>query len=135
VSVGPDIEVFYDGGCPICRWEIRLYGRMDKAQHIRWTDIEVLKADQLPPGKSREDLLGRFHVRDLNDQKTTHQQDWHIGVDAFARIWAVLPGLRYFAGLFRVPGLRQIAFLGYRLFLRWQRWHRTHRTRRGNFQP
>lgn len=118
----PQIDVYYDGGCPICRWEVDLYAKMDKQARIRWTAIETLADTALPAGKTREDLLGRFHVRDL------HETEWHIGVDAFARIWRTLPGLRRVAWLFSVPALRQITQVAYRIFLRWQSWHR--RTRR-----
>lgn len=125
----PDIEVFYDGQCPVCIWEVRLYARMDKAGRVRWTDIGGLALDDLPVGKTHDELLGRFHVRDLKtpaaDDLTS--QSWHMGVDAFARIWRVLPGLHYFAGLFSVPGIRQLTMLAYRLFLKWQSWHRSRR--------
>lgn len=121
MTATPHIDVYYDGGCPICRWEVELYGKMDRAGQIRWTDIEALSDEALPTGKTREDLLGRFHVRDIAET------EWHIGVDAFARIWRALPGLRHAAWLFSVPGLRQITQLAYRLFLRWQSWHRRSR--------
>jgi len=116
------IDVFYDGGCPICRWEVDLYSRMDRAGQILWTDIEALSDDALPRGKTREDLLGKFHVRE-----TQIQDVWHIGVDAFARIWQALPGLRHIAFLFRLPVIRQAAMISYRLFLKWQSWHRRRR--------
>lgn len=125
----PNIEVFYDGQCPVCIWEVRLYRRMDKAGRVLWIDIGGLLPEALPAGKTQDDLLGRFHVRDLevlaDDDPVS--QPWHMGVDAFARIWQVLPGLRYAAGLFRVPGIRQLTMLAYRLFLKWQRWHRRRR--------
>lgn len=124
------IEVFYDGDCPVCRWEIRLYNRIDTAQNIVWTDIETLDNEALPEGKTRSDLLGKFHVRDLNVQgpKTTQAQTWHIGVDAFARIWRALPGLRRFAFLFSLPVIRQITMVAYRVFLKWQGWDRARRS-------
>lgn len=114
------ITVFHDGGCPVCRMEIAYYGRIDKDKAIHWVDILTLSDAQLPVGKTRDDLLGRFHVRDGDG-------NWHVGVDAFARIWQVLPGWRHFAFLFSVPGLRQLAEIGYRGFLKWQRWHRSNR--------
>ncbi|MEL6687790.1 MAG: DUF393 domain-containing protein [Pseudomonadota bacterium] len=120
----PDIEVFYDGECPICRFEVKLYRRIDEATRIRWTDIGDLEIADLPKDKSRDELLGRFHVRDI---RYGAQSDWFIGVDAFARIWTVLPGFRHFAFLFEVPGIRQLAMGGYRVFLAWQKWHRSRR--------
>ncbi|MAW89295.1 MAG: DUF393 domain-containing protein [Phyllobacteriaceae bacterium] len=117
------VEVWYDGQCPVCRMEVGWYGRMDRVGAIAWHDITALPDHALPAGKTRDDLLNRFHVRDT-------QGRWHVGVDAFARIWRELPFLRHAAFLFRVPGLRQMAGAGYRLFLAWQRSHR--RRRAGN---
>ncbi|WP_158585218.1 thiol-disulfide oxidoreductase DCC family protein [Oceaniradius stylonematis] len=117
----PAIDVFYDGGCPVCRIEVGYYRRIDRAGAVRWIDIESLTDAELPAGKTRDALLGRFHVRDQADG------GWHAGVDAFARIWRVLPVWRRFAFVFSVPGLRQLAEIGYRGFLRWQRWHRARR--------
>ncbi|MEO1701232.1 MAG: DUF393 domain-containing protein [Pseudomonadota bacterium] len=122
MSVSREIQVFYDSGCPICRFEVDLYNRHDKSERIDWVDIEALSDEQLPPDKSRMDLLGRFHVREVGTR------DWHVGVDAFARIWRALPVWRRFAFIFSIPGIRQLAEIGYRLFLRWQRWHRKKRT-------
>jgi predicted DCC family thiol-disulfide oxidoreductase YuxK len=119
------IEVFHDGDCPVCRLEIRFYDRIDRQNHIRWTDILDLSDAQLPDGKSRDDLLGRFHVREMN---TSADQDWYIGVDAFARIWRELPGFKWFAWVFAVPGIRQLAQLAYLGFIRWQARHRARRS-------
>ena len=123
MTTPPDIEVYYDGGCPICRWEIDLYDRFDKAKRIRWTDIEALSEDDLPPSKTKEELLGKFHVRDIGQEDDV----WSVGVDAFARIWKVLPGFRHFAFLFRLPIIRQLTMLAYLGFLKWQRRHRAKR--------
>jgi predicted DCC family thiol-disulfide oxidoreductase YuxK len=111
-----DIEVFHDGDCPVCRLEIAFYRRIDRAGRILWTDIVQLADHELPPGKSRADLLGRFHVRDL----LSVPSQWHVGVDAFARIWRALPGFKWFAWIFSVPGIRQLAQVAYLGFIRWQ---------------
>lgn len=114
------IDVFYDGECPVCQMEVRYYRRIQEGDTIRWIDILQLDDDELPDGKTREGLLGKFHVREADGS-------WHVGIDAFARIWRNLPGWRHFSFLFRVPVLRQAAGAGYRGFLKWQRWHRRHR--------
>jgi predicted DCC family thiol-disulfide oxidoreductase YuxK len=116
----PHLTVWYDGDCPVCRQEVALYRRVDRNQLISWIDVVALSDDELPPGKTREDLLGRFHARALDGP-------WQIGVDAFAAIWQRLPVLNWFAFLFRLPILRQIAQLAYLGFLRWQRHHRARR--------
>jgi predicted DCC family thiol-disulfide oxidoreductase YuxK len=121
---GQQIEVFHDGECPVCQIEIAFYEKVDHANRIAWTDIVTLPDADLPTGKTREDLLGRFHVRDLPlgvDNK------WYVGVDAFARIWRVLPVFRWLAWTFSVPGIRPLAELAYRGFLKWQAGHRARR--------
>jgi len=82
-----EIEVFYDGDCPICRFEVDLYSRMDKENRILWTDITSTALNRLPSGKTRQDLLGKFHVRDLSELQSAKTTIWYMGVDAFARIW------------------------------------------------
>ncbi len=118
------IEVFHDGDCPVCRLEIRFYDRIDRENRIRWSDILDLSDAELPEGKSRAELLGKFHVRELPAGVCSN---WFVGVDAFARIWRELPGFRNFAGIFSVPGNRQLAKLAYLGFLRWQAAHRARR--------
>jgi len=123
------LEVFHDGDCPVCQLEIRFYDRIDRENRIKWTDVLDLAEAQLPPGKTREDLLGRFHVREL---PSASNHSWYIGVDAFARIWRELPGFRCFAWIFSVPGIRQLAQLAYLGFIRWQAGHRARRARSGH---
>jgi predicted DCC family thiol-disulfide oxidoreductase YuxK len=112
-----ELEVFHDGECPVCRMEVRYYRRLDKAGRIRWTDIVALQDGELPAGKTRAELLGRFHAREIGKPGDS---GWHVGVDAFSRIWRELPGFRHFAWIFSVPGIRQAANLAYLGFLRWQ---------------
>jgi predicted DCC family thiol-disulfide oxidoreductase YuxK len=120
------LSVWYDGDCPVCRQEVALYRRIDREHRIDWIDIGALADHQLPPGKSRDDLLGRFHARADHD-KLGAEGGYDIGVDAFAAIWRRLPLLNRLAFLFRTPGIRQLAKLGYLGFLRWQRGHRARR--------
>ncbi len=116
------LDVFYDGHCPVCRMEVGWYGRMDKTGQIAWIDITTLADSELPHGKTRDILLNRFHARDRAGA-------WHVGVDAFARIWRELPVLKHLAFLFALPVLRQITEAGYRAFLAWQRRDRRRRER------
>lgn len=53
-----------------------------------------------------------------------------MGVDAFAAIWQELPGLKWFAFVFRLPVIRPLAQIAYLGFLKWQRHHRARRTGR-----
>ena len=118
----PALSVWYDGDCPVCRQEVALYRRIDSHDRVEWIDITALSDSELPSGKSRADLLGRFHARQADGP-------WQVGVDAFAAIWRKLPGFRHFAFLFRLPVIRQVAQIAYLGFLSWQRQHRARRNR------
>jgi predicted DCC family thiol-disulfide oxidoreductase YuxK len=118
------IEVFHDGDCPVCQIEIAFYEKLDYKNCIAWTDILSLADSELPQGKTRNDLLGKFHIREL---PVKPGDKWYIGVDAFARIWRELPGFKWFAWTFSVPGIRPLAELAYRGFLKWQAGHRARR--------
>lgn len=120
------LTVWYDEECPVCRQEVALYRRMDRHDLIDWVEIGALGDSELPTGKTREDLLGRFHTRACDDDGGKGQ-DYMIGVDAFAAIWRRLPWLRRLAFLFHTPGIRQVAKLAYLGFLRWQRHNRARR--------
>jgi predicted DCC family thiol-disulfide oxidoreductase YuxK len=112
---------FYDGGCPVCRVEVRHYKTIG-GDVVEWVDVCSLDDAALAKasnGKSREDLLGAMHVRD-GDQ-------WQIGVAAFPALWAKMPGWRHLTWIFKVPGVTPLAKLMYRGFLAWQRWHRARR--------
>lgn len=114
------LTVFYDGECPICDFEVAFYKRRDKCQLITWLDINQLTDGQLPQGKSRSDLLGRFHTIGRDGH-------WRIGVDAFHAIWQRLPLFCRLAWLFKTPITRQIAHVAYRVFLTWQQRDRRRR--------
>jgi predicted DCC family thiol-disulfide oxidoreductase YuxK len=121
MSSASKMTAFYDGECPVCRLEVRHYQRIG-GDVVEWVDVCALpdvELARLAGGKSRDDLLGAMHVRD--------GASWRIGVDAFPALWARMPVWRRFTWLFHVPGLRPLAGVGYRLFLRWQRWHRARR--------
>ena len=115
------LTVFYDADCPVCRLEVDLYKRAGGG--IDWVDIERLSDGELPAGKTRAELLGRFHARRPDGT-------YAVGVDAFQAIWRALPGWRRAAWAFDVPGLRGATELAYRGFLRWQGWDRARRKRK-----
>jgi predicted DCC family thiol-disulfide oxidoreductase YuxK len=112
---------FYDGGCPVCRVEVKHYQGIGGGA-VEWVDICTLgdvELAVLADGHTRHELLGAMHVRDGSG--------WHVGVDAFPAIWRRMPGWRRMAWVFSVPGVKPVARLGYRAFLAWQRWHRKRR--------
>jgi predicted DCC family thiol-disulfide oxidoreductase YuxK len=78
------LAVWYDASCPLCRREIGLMRRLDRAGAIDFIDA----ADEQPRDCpiDRRALLARFHVR----------EDGRLlsGAAAFAALWRAIPLLR-----------------------------------------
>ena len=103
-------EVFFDGGCPVCRREIAAYRRMAGMQTIVWCDVAATP----PAGIDREAALQRFHVRRADGSLVS-------GAAAFLALWRANPRLRPLAhALDRAP-FRTVLELAYRVFLRLRR--------------
>lgn len=115
---GDALTVLYDGACPLCRREISLYRRLQAATAVHYCDVSR-PGGPLPPGRSRRELLARFHVLCADGRVLD-------GAPAFIALWSVLPGWRWLARLARLPGVPWLLERGYRGFLRLrprlQRW-------------
>ncbi len=121
VNESPPLTVLYDGACPLCRREIRIYRGLQPLHSdspVCFVDVSDA-ALLLPPGTTREQLLARFHVRGRDGRLRS-------GAQAFLELWAALPGWRWLALAGRLPGAAWAMELTYRLFLCWrpmlQRW-------------
>ena len=77
------VVVWFDGGCPLCRREISLMRRLDRAQAIRFADVaDGATACPLPRGE----LLAQLHAREDGRMLS--------GAAAFAAMWRAIPLLR-----------------------------------------
>lgn len=104
----PELTVYFDGSCPLCRREIAWYRRMPAARTLCWVDVSA--GESPGEGLSCEAALRRFHVRDASGRLFS-------GGAAFARLWRALPGWRVPGWLCAVPPLSWALELGYRCFL------------------
>jgi predicted DCC family thiol-disulfide oxidoreductase YuxK len=77
------LEVWFDGGCPLCRREIALMRRLDRRGAIAFTDVAN---GQSACPIDRADLLARFHAREDGVLLS--------GAAAFAAMWRAIPVLR-----------------------------------------
>jgi len=107
-----DIEIFYDGGCPICRREIDQLRRWDRRSLMEFTDIDESSFSPSDVGKSREELMSQLHGR-LPDGS------WLTGVEVFRRMYAAV-GFRRLVALSRLPVLSHFAEFGYAVFARFR---------------
>jgi predicted DCC family thiol-disulfide oxidoreductase YuxK len=104
----PNVLVWFDGACPLCRREIAWMRRLDRRGAIAFVDVARAAA---PDGAGcpvdRAALLARFHA--LEDGRVVS------GAAAFAAMWRAVPLLRplglaarnrlVLAGLERLYGL------------------------------
>jgi predicted DCC family thiol-disulfide oxidoreductase YuxK len=100
-------QVFFDGGCPICRREIAAYRRMAGMETIDWRDV----SRETVPDLDREAALARFHARRADGTLVS-------GAEAFLAVWRRSPRLAPLARLLDRTPFRQGLEGAYRLFLR-----------------
>jgi predicted DCC family thiol-disulfide oxidoreductase YuxK len=105
-----DIEVFYDGGCPLCLREITMLRSWDHRHRIRFTDIDAPTFHAEAVGKSYEELMAQMHGR-LPDGT------WVQGVEVFRRLYAAV-GFARLVALTRLPLISHVLDLGYTVFAR-----------------
>lgn len=104
------IEVFFDGDCPLCRREMGLLRWLDRRGRIRFTDIAAPEFDPRPLGTTWDVLMERMHVRFPDGR-------WVEGVEAFRQLYAAV-GWGPVVALTRLPGVSQALNWGYRVFAR-----------------
>lgn len=105
----PELELFFDGACPLCRREVRVIMALDRDKRIRFTDISVPEFDAGRVGMPYAVLMDRIHARLPGDGTFIE------GVEVFRRIYAAL-GLGWLATISRVPGIAGGLELAYRTF-------------------
>ena len=103
-----DVEVFFDGDCPLCRREIRMLQRWDRRQRIRFTDIAAPDFDAAVLGRTQAELMSRIHAR-LPDGSLIE------GVVVFRRLYAAV-GLGPLVALSRLPGVSHALDFAYARF-------------------
>jgi predicted DCC family thiol-disulfide oxidoreductase YuxK len=105
-----DIEVFFDGGCPLCKREVNFLRRWDRREKIRFTDIDASEFQAIQVGKSQEELMAQMHGR-LPDGH------WVRGVEVFRRLYTAV-GFGPLVVLSRWPIISHLLDLGYVVFAR-----------------
>lgn len=103
-----DVEVFYDGDCPLCRREINLLRRWDRRSRIRFTDIADPHFSAEKYGLSQEQFMAEIQGR-LPDGS------WLTGVEVFRHLYSAV-GFGPVVSLSRLPGIRQTLNVMYRFF-------------------
>jgi predicted DCC family thiol-disulfide oxidoreductase YuxK len=105
-----DIEVFYDGACPLCLREIRFLRRWDRRVRIQFRDIASADFKPSDYGKTLEMFMSEIHGR-LPDGT------WIRGVDVFRRLYTAI-GLGPLVWITRLPVVAGLLDRIYRVFAR-----------------
>jgi predicted DCC family thiol-disulfide oxidoreductase YuxK len=103
-----DVEIFFDGECPLCTREVRMLQRLDRKQRVRFTDIAAADFDPSVFGLDMATLMARIHGR-LPDGRILE------GVEVFRRVYEAV-GLGALAKISRWPGLSTLTEAAYELF-------------------
>lgn len=104
------IEVFYDGGCPVCLREVRVLRRLDRRGLILFTNIDGPGFEAPQSGPASGDLMARIHAR-LQDGS------WVQGVEVFRRLYAAV-GFGPLVAVSRWPGISHLLDRAYAVFAR-----------------
>jgi predicted DCC family thiol-disulfide oxidoreductase YuxK len=103
-----DVEVFYDGECPLCVREIDMLRRRDRAGKIVFTDIAAPGFDPASVGLDYPTLMKRIHARLPSGELIE-------GVEVFRRLYTAV-GFGGLVALTRLPVVSQGLDLAYELF-------------------
>lgn len=103
-----DVEVFYDGECPLCMREIDMLRRRDRAGRIVFTDIAAPGFDSASVGLDHDALMKRIHARLPTGELIE-------GVEVFRRLYAAV-GFGTLVAMTRLPVVSQGLDLAYKVF-------------------
>jgi predicted DCC family thiol-disulfide oxidoreductase YuxK len=96
------MTLLYDGACPFCTRSARAVQRALGEKRVALHDFQQPGGMDAYPDLAPQALKSKMHV-------VMPEGPIFAGAEAFARIFARLPGVGWLAWLYYVPGLRQIA--------------------------
>ena len=111
-SASSQLQVFFDGACPLCSREVRHYDKLDRHDRIQWVDIAAPTFNAPDYGLDPARVQMAMHAR-------TPQGTIVTGVEAFIHIWRALPRSLFTAfmlTLLKIPGMMWCARQFYRRF-------------------
>lgn len=103
----PQVTVWYDGGCPLCRREIAFMRRLDG----RRGRIAFVEVGEAACPIDRAELLARFHAQEAGRPIVS-------GAAAFAAMWRAVPWLAPLGWAAKAPPVLFVLERLYRAFLR-----------------
>lgn len=107
-TTGWQVEVFFDGECPLCLREINMLRRLDRKARIRFTDITAPGFDPETIGLDMDSLMTRIHAR-------LPEGTFIEGVEVFRRLYGAV-GFGWAVKTTRLPGVSGALDAAYEIF-------------------
>ncbi len=104
------MQVYYDGGCPVCSREISFYRSRPGADAFDWVDVTSCAPEALGFGLTRDEALARMHVRLANGTLLS-------GAAAFGAMWRQMPGFKGLGWLLAMPPFETLGNWTYNVWL------------------
>ncbi|MXS85864.1 DUF393 domain-containing protein [Nitrosomonas sp. HPC101] len=120
MPVKPEIKVYYNSACPVCKAGIERQMKKGSNCAIQWNDVHKNNGlvAEIDSGPDLEFVRERLHVVDENGNVWT-------GFDAFLVIWRNSPGEAWKSAVLGQPGIRHACRAVYNIFAaalyRWNR--------------
>ncbi len=113
VAGAPDMTLLYDGDCRFCTRSAHTIQRRFGRARVSLRNFQEPGGLEAYPSITHEAAMKKMHLV---------RGDGRIfaGAEAFARIAATVPVLGWLAWLYYVPGIRQLADLGYALIAKYR---------------
>lgn len=107
------LVILFDGHCVLCTAAVDRLKSLHSTAVIEALPLQDEKASPLlPEGYSEEQLYREIHVIDTNNGRIFR------GSDAIIYVMTMMPSLRWLAFMYRIPGMKPLASLLYRLAAR-----------------
>lgn len=112
------LRVVYDGECQLCLATVGKLKRMPVSAELTFVPLQGLISGEIEPwpgieGVPYADLLARLHVTDEQGRK-------YSGADAVLKLMSHTRSMAWLAAIGRLPGLRAVSRLVYRLVARYR---------------
>lgn len=112
LPAGKQVEVFFDGDCPLCKREINWLKKLDRQRRVQFTDIATSNFVASDYRLTQQQFMAEIQGR-LADGT------WISGVEVFRQLYAAI-GLGGLVWCTRLPGLKQLLEVSYRFFARYR---------------